>query len=139
METNSQHSTIMTICTIDPSNPWPRSVIFDSSATEQIYETRDATFAKDFEGVSYTYRIRSKGAAKQFLVTVQSSPLIPDGELPLYFRRFGLVKKVVGQSYALKHQIDSSLRNIILLLNEDVEARDIPDSMTTSDDTRRKV
>ena len=90
-------------------------------------------------GVSYTYRIRSKGAAKQFLVTVQSSPLIPDGELPLYFRRFGLVKKVVGQSYALKHQIDSSLRNIILLLNEDVEARDIPCSMTMSDDTRRKV
>ena len=67
---------------------------FDSTATKQIYETRDATFAKDFEGVSYTYRIRSKGAAKQFLVTVQSSPLIPDGELALYFRRFGVVENV---------------------------------------------
>ena len=59
VETNSQHSTITAIFATDPSNPWPWSVIFDSITTKQIYETRDATFAKDFEGVTYTYRPRA--------------------------------------------------------------------------------
>ena len=77
--------------------------------------TRDGTFAKDFEGVTYTYRLRAKSAAKELLVTVPSRPLIPDGELALYFRRFVVVKKVVGQSYAFNHQIDNCLRCIILL------------------------
>ena len=45
-------------------------------------------------------------------------PTHPDGELAFYFRRFGVVKKVVGQSYTFNHQIDSGLRRIILLLNE---------------------
>ena len=114
-------------------------MIFDSTATKQIYETRYATFAKDFEGVTNMYRLRAKGAAKQHLVTVQSGPLIPDGELTLYFRRFGVVKKVVGQSYAFNHQINSGLRRIILLLNEDVEARDVPGFVTTSDGIRKKL
>ena len=74
-------------------------MIFDSTITKQIYETRDATFAKDFEGVTYRYRLRKKGAAKQLLVTVQSNPFIPDGKPTLYFRQFGVVKKVVGQSH----------------------------------------
>ena len=85
------------------------------------------------------YRLRAKGAAKQLLVAVQSGPLIPDGELALYFRRFGVVKKVVGQSYAFNHQINSGLRRIILLLNEDVEARDVPGFVTTSDGIRKKL
>ena len=84
--TNSQHSTITTIF-----------------ATKQIYETRDATFVKDFEGVTYMFRLRKKGAAKQLLVIVQSSPFIPDGEPTLHFRQFGAVKKVVGQSHTFKH------------------------------------
>ena len=46
-------------------------MIFDSTATKQTYETRDATFVKDYEGVTYTFRLRAKGAAKQLLVTVQ--------------------------------------------------------------------
>ena len=76
VETNSQHSTITAIFVTEPSNSWFWSIISDSTATKQIYETRDATFAMDFEGVTYTYRLRTKGAAKQFLVTVQSSPFI---------------------------------------------------------------
>ena len=71
-------------------------MIFDSNAAKKIYITRDATFAKDFEGVTYTYRLRAKGATEQLLVTVQSSPLIPDSEPALYFRQFGVGKKVVG-------------------------------------------
>ena len=55
---------------------------------------RDATFAKDFEGVIYIYRLWAKDSAKQLLVTVQSSPLIPDGELALYFRQLGMVNNV---------------------------------------------
>ena len=103
LETNSQHSTIRAIFPTDPSKPWSWIVVFDSTATKQIHKTRDITFAKDFEGVTYTDRIRAKSAAKQLLVTVQSISLIPDGELALYFRRFGVVKKVVGQSYAFNH------------------------------------
>ena len=57
----------------------------------------------------------------------------------MYFRLFGMVKKVVGQSHTLNHQINSSLRYIILLLNEDVEARDIPGYMTTSDSIWRRL
>ena len=49
------------------------------------------------------YRLRKKGAAKQLLVAVQSSPFIPDGEPTLYFRRFAVVKKVVGQSHTFNH------------------------------------
>ena len=55
-------------------------------------QARDTMLAKDFEGVTYMYRLRAMGAAKPLLVTQQSSPLIPDGELPLYFRRFGVVE-----------------------------------------------
>ena len=57
----------------------------------------------------------------------------------MYFRRFRVVKKVVGQSYAFHHQINGGLRRIILLLNEDVEARDISGFMKTSDGIRRKL
>ena len=103
LETHSHPSTIAAIFATDPSNPWSWSVIFDSNATKKIYETRDASFAKDFEGVTYTYRLLTKSAAKQLLVTVQSSPLIPDGEPALHFRWLSVVKKVVGQSYALLH------------------------------------
>ena len=46
---------------------------------------------------------------------------------------------MVGQSYAFHHQINGDLRRIILLLNEDVEARDIPGFMKTSDGIRRKL
>ena len=106
VETNSQHSTITAIFATDPSNPWSWSVTFDTAATKQIYETRNATLVKDFEGVTYTYRLRAKGAANQVLVTLQSISLIPDGELALCFRRFGVVKKVVRQSHAFNHQID---------------------------------
>ena len=93
----------------DPSNPWSWSVIFDSTATNQIYEIRDAMFAKDSEAFTYTYGLRAKGTAKQLLLTVQLRPVIPDGELALYFRRFCVMKKVVGQFYAFSHRIDSCL------------------------------
>ena len=123
----------------DPSNPWSWSVIFDSTATNQIYEIRDAMFAKDSEAFTYTYGLRAKGTAKQLLPTVQSRPLILDGELALYFRQFGVVKKVVGQFYAFSHQIDSCLRRIILLLNKYFEVRDISGFMATSNGIRRKL
>ena len=139
MERNSHHSTITAIFATDPSNPWSWSVIFDFTATKQIYETREATFPKDCEGVTYTYRVQAKGSVKQLLVTVQSSPLIPDREIASYFRRFGVVKRVVGQSYAFNHQIDSGLRRIILLLNGSVEARDILGFVTTSNGIMRKL
>ena len=74
----------------------------------------------------------------QLLVTVQSSPFIPDEELALYFRRFRVVRKAVGQSHTFNQQIDSGLR-LIILLNEDVKATDIPGFMTLSDDIRRKL
>ena len=57
----------------------------------------------------------------------------------MLFRRFCVVKKVVGQSYAYNHLIDIGLRRIFFLLNEDVEARDIPSFMTTSDGIGRKL
>lgn len=114
-------------------------MIFDSTATKQTYETRDATFVKDYQGVTYTCRLRAKGAAKQLLVTVQQSPLILNGELALYFRRFSLVKKVVGQSNTFSHQIDSGLTRIILLSNKGVEARNIPCFMKTSYGIKRKL
>lgn len=76
-----------------------------------------------------------KGAAKQLLVAVQSSPLIPDEELGLCLKRFGVVKKMVRKFHDFNHnhQIYSELRCIILHLNEDVETKDIPGFVTTSD------
>ena len=87
-------------------------MIFHSTATKHIYETKDTTFAQDFEGVTYTYRLQASGAAKKLLVTVQSSQLIPNGELALYIRRCGVVKKVVGQSHTFNHHIDGALRQM---------------------------
>ena len=139
IEKNLHHSTITAILAAEPPNPWSWSVIFDSTATKHIYETRDTTFAKDFEEITYTCRLRAKGVAKQLLVTAQSSLLIPDVELALYFGQFGVVKKVVGQSHAFNHQIDIGLRCIIFLLNEDVKSRDIPGFTTTSNGIRRKL
>ena len=92
-----QHSTITAIFATDSSNPSTCSVIFDSTATKQIYKTRGARFAKDFDRVTYKYWLQAKGATKQLLETVESNPLIPDEELALYFRWFGVVKKVVGK------------------------------------------
>ena len=63
-ETNSQHINIMAIFATDTSNPWLWCVIFASSTTKQNYETRDIMLAKDFDGVTYTYRLRAKDAAK---------------------------------------------------------------------------
>ena len=139
VETNSKQSTITAIFATDPSNPQSWSMTFDSTATKQIYETRDTTFANRFEGVIYMYRLRAKRAAKQLLVTIQSSPLITDGELAFYLRRFVVVKKVFGQSFPLNHQIDSGLKCIILLMNDDGETRDIRGFMITPDGTRRKL
>ena len=50
-----------------------------------------------------------------------------------------MAKTVVGQSYAFSYETHSGLRCIILLLNKDVEARDIPGSMKTSDYIWRKI
>ena len=54
----------MAIFATDTSNPWLWCVIFASSTTKQNYETRDIMLAKDFDGVTYTYRLRAKDAAK---------------------------------------------------------------------------
>ena len=81
-------------------------MIFDPTATKQIYETRNAMFAKDFEGAIYTYKLRAKGASKQLFVTVQSSPLIPDEELALYFRWYcGLRKWLASPTFSITMSI----------------------------------
>ena len=90
-------------------------------------------------GFTYTYKLPVKGSAEQLLVTVESGPLILDGKLYLYFREFGVVKKVLWQSHTFNHQIDSGLRSIIFFLNEYVEAGNIPGFMTTSNSIRRKL
>ena len=97
VETNLQHSTITTIFATDPSNPWSCSMTFNSTAIKQIYETRGSRFAKDFEGFTYKYWLQAKGATKQLLETVESTPLISDEEIALYFRWFSVVKNMVGQ------------------------------------------
>ena len=86
------------------------------SKSELVYfQTKDATVAKDFEAVTYPYKLRAKGVAKQLLVTRQSSLAIPDGELALYFKCFGVVKKAVRQFDAFNHQISSCPRRMMLL------------------------
>ena len=85
--------------------------------------------------VTYMYRLQAKGATKQLLSKLKSSPLIPHG----YLARFGVVRKVVGKSHSFNQQIDISLRHFILLLNEDVEARDIRGFMITSNGNSRKL
>ena len=47
METNSQHSIIIAIFATDTSNPWSWRMVFDSTATKQIYKARDATFQRN--------------------------------------------------------------------------------------------
>ena len=54
---NLQHSTVTTIFATDQPKPWSWSVIANFTATKQNYETTDATLAKEFERVLYTYRL----------------------------------------------------------------------------------
>lgn len=68
-------------------------------------------------GTTYFYELPIRGVARQFLVTVQSNPLILHGEIDLYFRVFSVVKEVVEKSPTSSHQNDSGLKCIIFLLN----------------------
>ena len=83
--------------------------------------------------------LQAKLAANQLLVIVQLPSFIPDRAPIFYLRWFSLVKKVVGKSHTFSHKIDSCLRRITLLLNEDDEARDIPGFMATSNGIRKKL
>ena len=83
--------------------------------------------------------LQAKVAANQLLVIVQLHSFILDRAPTFYLRWFSLVKKVVGKSHAFSHKIDSCLRRIILLLNEDDEARDVPGNMATSNGIRKKL
>ena len=131
METNSQHSNVTTIFATELSRSW--SVIFTLLQQNKFTRLGIPRLERILRGVTYKYRLRENGAAKQFLVTVQSSPLIPDMDLALYFRWCVVVKKVIEQSYAFNHQIGRDLMRIVLLLNENVEG------MATSHGIRRKL
>ena len=50
----------------------------------------------------------------------------------MYFKRFGVVKKVLRQSHAFNHEINNDHRRIMLFLNEDISASDISGFMTAS-------
>ena len=64
VETNSLHSTISAIFATNPSNLWSWSLIFDSTATKQIYETRMPRLQRILIGLPTCI---GYGAAKQLL------------------------------------------------------------------------
>ena len=54
---------------------------------------------------------------------MQSSPLIPDGELALYFRRCDVVKNVVGKFYSFNNQIERFGGGIIIFIRDTISSK----------------
>ena len=73
------------------------------------------------------------------MITVQSSPLISNEELGSYLQTFGKIEDIVEKKYDFPKHVDTGLWMILITLNEDVKARDIPTSLRTSDGVRRKL
>ena len=136
---NLQPDMVQAIFTPEPTNWWRWSVIFDSSTTKQHFERKEKQCIRSRGGQEITYQIRTAGAPQRLLVTVQSSPLILDSELTNNLEIYGSVKGIQRQTYHFNRRIDSGLRKIFLLLHDEVEARDLPGFITTSDGVRRKL
>ena len=91
----------------------------------------------------YTYTFIARGGRRtdsnRLMITVQSSPLIPDDELGSYLEPYGNIVAITQKTHGFAKHIDSGLRLIFITLHKDVKTRDLPVSLRTSDGVWRKL
>ena len=124
----------------DPNNFWKWSVVFSSQSLKDNFEGKEAKISwTDDTNKQYTYIIRTHGAPRRLLVTLNSSPLIDDDELREVFRFWGVVKGISHRGYGFAPHIDSGLRRVFLHLHQGVNPESIPGFIALSDGVHRKL
>ena len=124
----------------DPNNFWKWSVVFSSQSLKDNFEGKEAKISwTDDTNKQYTYIIRTHGAPRRLLVTLNSSPLIDDDELREVFHFWGVVKGISHRGYGFAPHIDSGLRRVFLHLHQGVNPESIPGFIALSDGVHRKL
>ena len=136
---NSNHQ-VEAIFQPDPNNVWKWSVLFSSQSLKDNFEGKETEISwTDRTNKQYTYLIRTHGAPRRLLVTINSSPLIDDDELREAFRFWGVVKGISHRGYDFAPHVDSGLRRVFLHLHQGVNPESIPGFITLSDGVYRKL
>ena len=136
---------VKAICTPNPNNRWRWLVLFASEnlTTKFQGKTITLTFTHKNDKTEYTYTFTTRGGKKResnnLMITVQSSPLIPDQELGSYLTPYGDTVHITQKKHGFAKHIDSGLQLIFIKLHKDVNTRDIPGSLRTSDGVWRKL
>ena len=133
-------NTRYTIYQLDPSNYCKWSVLFPSQDLKDKLERKEVTLSRTDKNTNktYSYNIRTNGAPRGLLVTIQSSPLI-NNEIRDSFCRWGVVKQISHRGYSFAPHIDSELRRVFLNLRGGVSPEDVPWYITFLDRVKRKV
>ena len=92
-----------------------------------------------FECNNFTYTFITKKTVKPLMITVQSTPLITEDGMGNALRAFGEIVKITKQGHKFAKNIYSGLRKIFLMLEDGVQIRDIPRSISTLDGMWRKL
>lgn len=119
----------------DPLNPWKWAILLASEALIDKFQGHEITYDRN----NLTYTFNTKKTAKPLMITIQSTPLITNDELRNALRVYGEIVKITKQGHKFANNIDSGLRKIFIMLNSDVQTRDIPGSIRTSDGIWRKL
>lgn len=96
---NSNHQ-VEAIFQPDPNNVWKWSVLFSSQSLKDNFEGKETEISwTDRTNKQYSYLIRTHGAPRRLLVTINSSPLIDDDELFIYVKRYLCAKCSTTHTY----------------------------------------
>lgn len=136
---------VKTIYMPNPSNSWRWLVFFVSENVKTKFEVKKTTltFTHKNDKTDYTYTFITRGGtrsdSKHLMITVQSSPLIPDEELGSFTEPYRKIAAITPKKYGFAKHIDSGLRLIFITLHKDVKTKNIPMYLHTSDGVWKKL
>ena len=125
----------------NPENSWIWLILFNTENLKTNFQgkTTTRTFTHKETKTDYTYTFKTRTSPERLLITIRSSPLIPDEELGSSLEQFGKITAIVRKKHDFAKHIDSGIRLIFLILYKDVKTTDIPGSLRTSDGVWRKL
>ena len=125
----------------NPKNSWRWIILFITENLKTNFQgkTTTRTFTHNQTKTDYTYTFNTRKSPEHLLITIKSSPLIPDEELGSFLEQFGKITAIVRKPHSFAEHIDSGIRQIFLILHKDVRTTDIPGTLCTSDGVWRKL
>ena len=125
----------------NPKNSWRWIILFITENLKTNFQgkTTTRTFTHNQTKTDYTYTFNTRKSPEHLLITIKSSPLIPDEELGSFLEQFGKITAIVRKPHSFAEHIDSGIRQIFLILHKDVRTTDIPGTLYTSDGVWRKL